>query len=271
MNLTLTLFRAKNRLLGTFFPFYVAKNAASLFLTPRKFPLKPWEREMEGNGHRHELGQGLSAISWGTSARKILLVHGWESRATQMSGFAESLVLAGYQVIAIDGPAHGYSFGKKANPYSFSQAVLFAYQTLGPFEGIVGHSMGGNAVATAIAEGLECPKVVLISAPSSIESVLSRFADFVGLPPRSQQQFVRQIEKAVGKPAWVLNTACNVRVTEAKGLVIHDKSDAEIPFKDAEKIVEEWSSSSLFETDGYGHRAIVRQPLVWEAVADFLA
>jgi len=270
-NFALTLFRTKNRALGAIFPSFAAKQARGLFLRPRRYPVKDWEAQMETRGRRMSYSQGLSALAWGESERKVLLVHGWESRATQMSGFVDELVNAGYQVIAIDGPAHGHSQGRRANPYLFAQAVTSAYQTLGPFEGVVGHSMGGNAVATAIAEGIDPSRVVLISSPSSIEGVLQRFASFVGLPKRSKHRFIGLIEQAVGKPAWALNTACNIRNTQAKGLVIHDRADLEIPFSDAEKIIEEWQSAALYVTDGYGHRAIVRQPQVWKKVVDFMA
>ena len=173
-NFALTLFRTKNRALGAIFPSFAAKQARGLFLRPRRYPVKDWEAQMETRGRRMSYSQGLSALAWGESERKVLLVHGWESRATQMSGFVDELVNAGYQVIAIDGPAHGHSQGRRANPYLFAQAVTSAYQTLGPFEGVVGHSMGGNAVATAIAEGIDPSRVVLISSPSSIEGVLQR-------------------------------------------------------------------------------------------------
>ncbi len=271
MNIALSLFRARNRVLGTLFPEKAAESASKLFLSPRKFPLKAWEKKMESRGRRILLDSGLSVISWGDAPRKILLVHGWESRGTQMSGFVDALLAVGYQVVAIDGPAHGHSVGQKANPYLFSKAVSLVYKTLGPFEGVVGHSMGGNAVATAIAEGLECSKVVLISSPSSIENVLKRFAKFVGLPKSSRYQFIRLIEEAVGKPAKSLNTAANLSNNTSAGLVIHDMDDPEIPYAEAVEIVKQWKTCSLFSTEGFGHRAIVRQDLVWNKVADFLA
>lgn len=270
MNTALKILRLKNRILGSLLPSLAANQAKNLFLSPRKYPVKDWEVNMETRGTRLQYGNNLSAIAWGQSERKVLLVHGWESRATQMSGFVDGLVSSGYQVIAIDGPAHGHSQGREANPYLFAQAVSMAYEELGPFAGVVGHSMGGNAVATAVAEGLETERVVLISSPSSIDNVLKRFASFVGLPQRSERQFVQLIEETVGKPAWALNTACNIRNTTAKGLIIHDQSDQEIPFSEAEQISKEWELASLFTTQGYGHRAILRQPVVWEKVAEFL-
>jgi alpha-beta hydrolase superfamily lysophospholipase len=175
------------------------------------------------------LSYGLSAISWGDSPRNILLVHSWESRATQVSGFAEKFVEAGFQVIALDGPAHGQSARKQANPLMFAQAVVQVNSEIGPFETIIGHSMGGSVVAIALSEGVESKKVVLISSPSSIESVLKRFAKFIGLPTKSTQRFLDLVEEVVGRSVEALNIAKLIQSNSSKGLIIHDQDDIEIP------------------------------------------
>ncbi len=271
MNIALSLFKTKNRVLGSISPAYAARQARDLFLTPQRHPIKKWEEEMEQRGRRIDVGDGLSAIAWGHSDRKILITHGWESRATQMSGFVDVLLERGFEVIALDGPAHGHSNGSRANPYVFAKAVAHVYKKLGPFEGVIGHSMGGNAVATAISEGMKCSKVVLISSPSSIDDVLKRFASFIGLPKSAGQKFIGMVEDRVGKSTTFLNTATNISKGSTKGLIIHDRSDLEIPYEEALEIKRNWQSAALFSTEGFGHRAIVRQPVVWEKTADFFA
>ncbi|MCP5162049.1 MAG: alpha/beta hydrolase [Hahellaceae bacterium] len=271
MNIGFEIFKAQNRILGYMLPDRTAKKAADLFLTPRKHPLKPWESTKEAEGKRILLDGGLSAIAWGNAKRQILLVHGWESRATQLAGFVDSLVALGFKVIALDAPAHGQSAGKQSNPVQFAEAVMQINQQLGPFDGIVGHSMGGSAVGLALSQGVECGKVVLISSPSSIISVLKRFAHFIGLPGKCAQRFIQQVELNVGRPANELNIAERLSALKSKGLIIHDKGDMEVPFRDAESLSRTWKNASLLATEGYGHRAIVRQPLVWDKVTEFLA
>ena len=270
MNLGFKLFVAKNTLMGTLFPAKAAESAKALFLTPRSYPLKNWESEIERSAQRITLSNGLSALRWGQSGPKILLVHGWESRATQMAGFVDKLVDAGYQVIALDAPAHGQSPGKQANPYLFAQAVLQTNAELGPFDAIIGHSMGGSAVAIALAEGVETNKTVLISSPSSIESVLNRFARFIGLPDKSRALFVSMVEQTVGRSAKSLEIASLIQNNSSQGLVIHDEQDLEIPFDDAKAITQKWQGANLLATQGFGHRAILRQDSVWQSIIGFL-
>ena len=276
MNLALKIFRTKNRVMGFVRPKSTINQAKELFLTPRKFPIKDWEQEQELKGTRFKLNNGLSVISWGQSERKVLLVHGWESRATQMSGFVDHLLSQGFQIYALDGPAHGQSEGKQANPYVFAEAVSNVYESLGPFEAVIAHSMGGSAVSVALSQmdssvvsGLN--KVVLISSPSSIQNVLERFSGFIGLSASNTANFVRLIEEVVGQPTEALDTASNVSKLLCEGLVIHDKSDLEVPYEDALEIVDSWKSTRLVSTEGFGHRAIIRQPSIWKEVADFLA
>lgn len=276
MNLALAIFRIKNRVMGAIRPQLTINQAKELFLTPRKFPVKKWEHELESKGVRTKLENGLSVITWGQSKRKVLLVHGWESRATHMSGFVDHLLEKGFQVYAFDGPAHGHSDGQRANPYMFAQAVSYVYENLGPFEGVIGHSMGGSAVSFALSQLDEASKadlnrVVLISSPSSIQNVLERFAGFIGLSNTNTIKFVRLIERAVGQPTAQLNTAFNVKNLLCDGLIIHDKSDLEVPYEDALEIANNWKSTRLVSTEGLGHRAIIRQPVIWKEVADFLA
>jgi pimeloyl-ACP methyl ester carboxylesterase len=270
MNLALKLFVTKNKIIGTIFPSKAAESAKELFLTPRKYPIKAWEQEKESLGKRLKLSNGLSAITWGNSDRKVLLVHGWESRATQMSGFVENLVEAGFQVFALDGPAHGHSEGKQANPLMFAKAVVQANSDIGPFDAIIGHSMGGSAVAIALSEGVEAKKVVLISSPSSIESVLKRFARFIGLPKRSTDKFLNLVGENVGRPAKELDIAELIKQTYSDGLIIHDQNDIEIPFENAKAIKRNWNGSRLLSTQGYGHRSILRQKDVWHAIVEFI-
>ena len=46
------LFQIKNQILGTIFPQGAARKAARLFLTPKRFPVKGWEKEAEAGCER---------------------------------------------------------------------------------------------------------------------------------------------------------------------------------------------------------------------------
>jgi esterase/lipase len=270
MNLAFKMFVMKNKIMGSLLPVRTAESATHFFLTPRKYPLKSWEEEKEQQGERISLGNGLSAIKWGNSKQQVLLVHGWESRATQMAGFIDAIVDTGFQVIALDGPAHGHSAGRQANPLMFAKAVVQVNDEIGPFDAIIGHSMGGSAVAIAMSEGVKCGKVVLISSPSSITGVLQRFAKFIGLPPESTEYFIHKIGENVGRSPEALNVAELIKSVSSQALIIHDHNDLEVPYGDAVAIQENWQGASLISTTGFGHRLIIRQASVWQSIVKFI-
>ena len=270
MNLAFSLYVLKNKIFGSLFPQRTADIAKNTFLTPRKYPLKPWEQEIEQRAERFSFGEGLSALRWGDAKPKILLVHGWESRATQMSGFVDLFIELGYQVIAMDAPAHGQSKGVRANPVAFAEAIVSAHSELGPFEAIVGHSMGGSALAIALSEGVSCKKAVLISSPSTILGVLKSFSNFIGLPTKCGHIFIRLVGESAGRPAAALDVTKISKTFTATSLIIHDENDFEIPFENAKAIQGSWPNAELMATQGFGHRAILRQGVVWKAIADFV-
>jgi hypothetical protein len=54
-------------------------------------------------------------------------------------------------------------------------------------------------------------------------------------------------------------------------LVVHDRDDREVPFADGAAIAAVWPGARFLETSGLGHRRVLRDPAVVEAVVDFVA
>jgi pimeloyl-ACP methyl ester carboxylesterase len=57
----------------------------------------------------------------------------------------------------------------------------------------------------------------------------------------------------------------------ARALVVHDADDREVPAADAERLAAGLPDAQLMLTRGLGHRRILRDVAVAEAVADFIA
>ena len=267
----LTLFRLKFQILGRLFPNTMAKNAAQLFLTPRASPKKEWEYEAEKNAESLDFANGLKATSWGHSDQKILLMHGWESRGSHMFHFLEPLLAMGFQVIAIDAPLHGKSLGDKANPVSFADAILAAQKELGPFTSVVGHSMGAAAVAIALDQGAKFSSCVLVSSPACISDGLEGFINILALPKRCGALFIKQVEAEVGRSRHELDVAKTLERLQPRSLLIHDQHDKEIPFSSLERLKVAHPKSQILVTEGLGHRRIIRDVSVANAVAQFIS
>lgn len=271
---TLQLLRSKNKILGRLMPRKTAQQSVKLFLSPRTFPIKDWEYQAEceakrvcfGPVHGHQ----LSALKWDGTGQRILLMHGWESRATQMSVIAESLSRQGYEVIAIDAPMHGNSGGSAANPVAFADAICAASEEFGPFSAAVGHSMGCVGLAIACDFGVEIPCYALIASPANMQETLQAFADFTCLPKQPAELFIRGVGEQVGRAAVELDVGDLLSQHQPNVLLLHSEDDLEVPFNAAETIQRKLPGTDIFRASGVGHRRIIRAPEVISVVSHFL-
>ena len=79
-----------------------------------------------------------------TFAGRVLVVHGWGSRAAYLSALTEGLVAAGHEVVALDLPGHGASRGRTLTLPMAVRAIDAAWQRFGGFDYFCGHSFGGE-------------------------------------------------------------------------------------------------------------------------------
>lgn len=279
MNYAFEGYKLTNRISSVIAPSWAAKNAGIKFLTPKRHEIKKWEKDAEEAGSRFNLSEHVSAIRWSQSSmsndtksegKQILLVHGWESRATQMYGLVKGLIQQGYTVFAVDMPGHGHSSGETSNAYIFSQTVKLAQQELGHFHAIIGHSMGAGATAIAVGKGVTADKLVLISGPSSIENVLRRFSGFVGLNKNTTNKFVEFIAQYVGVSATELDATQLLQSCDIPALLIHDEQDIEVPVSESTRLAPVFNRSELFVTKGLGHRKILKSGEVFAKVNAFV-
>ncbi|WP_133272347.1 alpha/beta hydrolase [Hymenobacter radiodurans] len=188
----LKLLQLKFRVLSALSSEWAFKAAWEVFTTPRRLPLKTWETKALAHATQHwaqaESGR-IAYYEWnGSGSRTVLLVHGWEHRASFWGHMADGLAKAGFRIVAVDGPAHGLSDGKRATLVSFAGAVQAVADAIGPVHATVAHSFGaactaGVPVRFNQAIGGQLPRLVLMSAPSSTRKVAARFAHLLHLPP----------------------------------------------------------------------------------------
>ncbi len=268
---TLNPLRSFNAVAGHLAPQLSAGLARRLLMRPRAHPPRPWEAAALASAQRVSFRFGLSGLRWGADdAPVVLMLHGWEGRPTQFAHFIAPLLAAGRQVIALDGPAHGESAGDEANPILFAQALLEAAVEIRRLEAVVGHSMGGGATAYALSLGLSPQRVVLLGAPSSLNGVLDRFADAVGLLPRVRQRFLALVQRHTGVDPAQVDVSHLARRYSIPALVVHDRADALVPFADGEAIARHWPRAQLLATEGLGHWRILTDAAVVERVCAFL-
>jgi pimeloyl-ACP methyl ester carboxylesterase len=253
----LGLIRVFYAVLSRLSPGTAGRLALRLFCTPRKHHRPGWETQIAETGTRVRVGPQLTARSFG-SGPLVLLVHGWEGRGTQLGRFVEPLLRAGFRVIALDLPAHGESAGTRTDLIECTEALRKVGRDVGPVAGIITHSFGGAITTLALERGLDARVVVLIASPSSIDDVLRRFEQLIGLSVAGARAFRSAIERQTRVKLADVEIFERVAGLQVPALIVHDRGDREVPFHDAERLAARWPGSTLVATTDLGHRRILK-------------
>lgn len=273
--------RVQFRILTPVAPELAFRLAWKLFCTPRRLPLKDWEAPVVASARRRTVdnpGTGPVAVyEWGPAAAPaVVLVHGWEHRASFWYAWVEPLLTAGYRVVALDAPAHGTSAGRQTTIINYGAAIIAVLATVGEVRAVVAHSFGAAVVAglpVRLPAGHgPLPRLVLLSAPVSPRAVAGRFAELLHLSPDVVERFARHILEFTGRSAdsFAVATAGPTLGAE-KVLLLHDESDAIVPIAEGREIARAWPGAVLRPTRGLGHNRILRDSAVVQSVVQFIA
>jgi len=262
------------RALSRISPYWAARLAFRLWHYPRRHPEPRRERAWLNSARQQQVdyldGQ-LTLYRWGEGP-PVLLVHGWDGRATQMGAFAEPLVHAGYQAVAVDLPAHGRSSGKRTNMVESAAAVHHVGEVLGSLAAVIAHSFGAGVSAKAIADGLRTDKVVLLSPPANLRWLVDNYRQMLNLSSAGALQLEKILVEHYGESIWQrVSTDHNMASAGLAGVIIHDRDDRDVPISQSETLHRAWPQSTLVETTGLGHRRILRDPEVISRCVDFVA
>lgn len=246
-----------------------------LFVTPVNFPLPKREQYMLKSAQKkrlliNDINKEIEILSYGYSKKKILIVHGWSGRSTQLFAFADKLLENGYMIISFDGPAHGKSTGRTTMMPEFLKTIEKINTTFGPFEAAIGHSFGAISLYNAASNFLTIKALIAIGSGDKISDIISNFAKNLYLKEKSARKIQSGLEKK-----WMIHMDDFASSTVAKNikipvLVIHDKNDGDVPVSCAYRIRQNLEKGSLLITNGLGHTKILRNKEVVNKSVEFI-
>jgi pimeloyl-ACP methyl ester carboxylesterase len=261
-----------------------------MFRTQRG-PIQPWQRDPTPNGKRLTVdgpSGSLAAYLWGEGPL-VLLVHGWNGRATQLGSFVAPLVEAGFQIVAFDAPGHGASPGSRSSIIEFANAFDRVLDAVRPFfrplHGVIAHSMGGAAVTLALARAqgswqpgverpsdgvFERPRLVFIAPPIDLRDMTAGFSSALGLGGATRLAMESLVEKQLGLRLDELHGVRLAGEMRSPLLVLHDESDRAVPVENGRRLAAAWPGAELCVTQGLGHARILRDEAVVGRALDFM-
>jgi pimeloyl-ACP methyl ester carboxylesterase len=251
--------------------------AFRLFCTPRSPDTRSGHERFLTSAARRMVeleGLPICVYDWPAAqsdARRVLLLHGWESHSGRWYGLVPALRAAGFAVSALDAPGHGKSGGDWLNLQLYSRTVrAYCEQVETPYA-MVGHSLGGAAVAVSMglfgAPAVE--KAVVLGAFAESHRVLVDFGGILGLEPPILEAVWREVERSSGHPIEAYSAVKTAAMLKGRveALVLHDYDDVVSPVEEGRAIAEAWGARYI-ETRGLGHSMQGKE--VQEAIVRFL-
>jgi pimeloyl-ACP methyl ester carboxylesterase len=203
-----------------------------------------------------------------------LLLHGWGGNAAQMKPLAEALHTRGWATLIVELPGHGRSAGMSSSLAQFARALDYVHARLvadGRQVGaLLAHSLGANASAYAVARGLTVNKLVLLAAPDAPQAYTQMFAQVFGLREHNRARMQQRIEAQEAIVMEQFDAEHSGPGVQTPTLVVHDRSDSINTFAGAERLAGHLPQALLHSTEGLGHRRILRDQGVMDAVLRFL-
>jgi pimeloyl-ACP methyl ester carboxylesterase len=249
--------------------------AAKLFTTPIKHKVPKRELEMDRSSQQKlivipAINKSIMVYEYGNSPKKVLLVHGWSGRGTQLFKIADALVKEGYSTVSFDAPAHGKSPGNSSIMTEFIASIFELEKQFGPFEIAIGHSLGGMAVLNATKSGLEVQKIAVIGSGDVVQDILDNFISRLELNPIISLKLRAHFENKYNESMDNYSAFKAAKELDIPILVVHDNHDYEVPVQAGINIHQHCKNGDLMLTDGLGHRKILGDSQVIQKIIEFI-
>ena len=248
---------------------------ARLFAKPQNFPAPERELVMRKSAknetlHIPALNSNIQVYIYGYSRVKVLLVHGWAGRGTQLYNLADKILEHQMMVVSFDAPAHGLSEGKRTNMFEYLEAIKEIDKKYGPFEAAIGHSFGGMALLNAVADRMNVAKLVTIGADNSIPDIFRYYVQKMQMQPviakKLEHLFYEKFRMSVNS----LSSENKAERIKVPTLVIHDSDDRYVDVSSAVAIRLKLRQGALLVTSGLGHHRIFKDPEVINRIIRFI-
>jgi pimeloyl-ACP methyl ester carboxylesterase len=216
------------------------------------------------------MARPIRAWQWGRGPT-VALVHGWGGRAAQWSSFVAPLVEAGFSVVAFDAPGHGRTGRGLSSAVDFARALRAVGDHVGGLHAVVAHSLGAAAAVLAMRHGLSCERAVFFGPPANLGDFVVPFQRTFRVPAGMIAAMRTRVERRLDIGWSELDIVPQARALRQPLLVIHDRDDAEIAWRDGAAIAEAWPGARLLTTAGLGHNRPLRDPYAVAEACAFLA
>ena len=215
-----------------------------------------------------------------SNGKKVLVTHGWISRAAYMMRLIEALYQQGYEIYAIDFPAHGEAKGLQL---PWMDAVSIIKETLneyGPFHGVMGHSFGGSMLLNALNLAGQLPewkiehrpeRAILIASPTQMRNPVSQMAKKLKLSGRGYLRLYHLLQDYAKINLHRMRLHHFVAQSASiPFLCIHGALDQTVSTSESIRFCRAYQNADLRILPGANHVSVLMDTRVEQLICDFL-
>lgn len=217
----------------------------------------------------------FNGFKWGTGSRKILLTHGWSSKAADFSALLEELLkLEDLEIIAFDAPGNGSSPAELSNLILYIEAIKKIINQYGAPSTVIGHSLGAMANVIALQQAGIKPDVLISIAPViKLKALFCNMLNSVNVPENLQDNFFTSFQATFNRPAsdYDLDTYYNFDHT-LNHWIAFDEDDTVVNSAYLSTFLKErpWIKSENYK--GAGHEKLIKHtPLLNDLIRDYFS
>ncbi|APZ53573.1 alpha/beta hydrolase [Salipiger abyssi] len=207
----------------------------------------------------------------GVRRGRVLLVHGHDGSVRQFARLARTLRNAGAEVDALILPGHLDPVRRMCSMATVTRAIRHCAETLGPYDGMLGHCVSANGLLFALDEGITSPRVVFVSTPIELHKLIRLGGTQYGIANGCLDRFVQAVSR-LGAPYPVdLPWQPLAARRGEKLLAVHARHDYAAPVKDLDALGRIWPDAQVDIFEQGDHNSILNMNAPITAITEFLS
>lgn len=213
-------------------------------------------------------GDSIVYYAWGNADRKVLLCHGWRSKAADFRRIIEDYLTAGFEVHALDMRAHGRSEGKHTALPEYRDIIKRYIHQTGKFDIVLGYSLGGMAAGVVVDElepHLRPDKLFLLAAPPFIRFFFKGVINDLALSHAVYVQMANMVGEVYEQDIDYFDLrkkAASLSALETH--LIYCEDDTMVPFAKGMELFEKLDGAHFVQAQGFGHYKIISHQAICE-------
>ncbi|MEH3115494.1 alpha/beta fold hydrolase [Pedobacter terrae] len=213
----------------------------------------------------------INCFSWGNGKRKVLLTHGWASKALDFYELITELQkIEDLEIIAFDAPGNGSSISEFSNLMLYADSVKSIAFNYAQPSALIGHSLGGMANIIAFQAIILKPHLLISIAPLiRLKENFEQSLDSVNIGVKDQDIFFSNFAKEFPVPAEHFNLAELYQLgPDLDHFLAYDPDDHISPYPFLKEFLAKNPTISAKSFENVGHYKILKSAEVIEDIVE---